>query len=58
MGLFLIAGAVILTERIIASTSTIAQIALGTFVLGMVGLLLGGGLIGLQAERAQQRHSE
>ena len=57
MGLFLFAGAVILGERFLATTSTVTQIALGTLVLGILGLLLGAGLIGLQTQRAQQRHA-
>ena len=57
MGLFLIAGAVVLGERFFATTSPVTQMALGTLVLGILGLLLGSGLIGLQTHRAQQRHA-
>jgi len=58
MGLFLIAGIVILVGRLLTTPSTVAQISLGALILGMVGLVLGSGLIGLQTERAQQQHSD
>lgn len=58
MNLFLIAGIVILVGRLITTPSTSAQIALGALILGMVGLLFGNSLIGLQTERAQQHYSD
>lgn len=58
MGLFLVAGAVVLGERFLATTSPTIRIALGALVLGMLVLLLGVGLMGLQTEHAQQRHAD
>ena len=58
MGLFLVAGIVILADSFFTSTSTVAQLALGALILGMVGLIFGSSLIGLQTERAQQQHSD
>ena len=58
MGLFLVAGIVIPADRLFTTTSTVAQMALGALILGMVGLISGSSLIGLQTERAQQQHSD
>lgn len=58
MGLFLVAGIVILADRLFTTTSTVAQMALGALILGMVGLIFGSSLIGLQTERAQQQHND
>jgi hypothetical protein len=59
MSLFLLAGAVVLGERFLAAAgSPVTQIALGTLILGIVGLFLGVGIIGLQTMRAQQRQSD
>lgn len=58
MNLFLIAGAVVLGERFFATSSPVTKIALGTLVIGISGLLLGGGLTGIQTHRAQQRHAD
>lgn len=54
-GLFITGGLIILGDFIISTASVVVQLALGIVGLGMVGMLLGAGLIGLQTEQAQQQ---
>lgn len=55
MGLFLIAGAIILGELLLTTPSAIAQFALGIILLGILTMLVGASLIGYQTEKKQRR---
>lgn len=57
LGLFLVGGIVILLELVFSTQSTVVTLALSIITLGMVGLLVGASLIGLQTRRGQQRRS-
>lgn len=55
LGLFLIGGTIVLGDLILATTSITATIALGFVLLGILSMLIGAGLIGLQTEVKQRR---
>ncbi|WP_435181444.1 hypothetical protein [Halorussus sp. AFM4] len=55
MGLFLVAGAIILGELLLTTPSAIAQFALGIILLGILTMLVGACLIGYQTEKKQRR---
>ncbi|RBI60606.1 hypothetical protein DMJ13_16565 [halophilic archaeon] len=55
LALFLIGGALILGELMLATASTTATIALGALLLGILSMLIGASLIGLQTGE-KQRH--
>lgn len=55
MGLFLLAGVLFVGKLLVATTSAIATLALGGILLGIISLVLGGSLIGLQTAQKQQR---
>lgn len=55
LGMFLVAGGLILVELILITPSFIANMSMGILLVGMVCLLLGASLIGLQTRR-KQRH--
>ena len=55
MGLFLISGAIVVVELILATTTITATIALGFSLLGILGMLIGSSLIGLQTGEKQRR---
>lgn len=55
MGLFLIGGAIVVVELIFASASTTAAVALVFSLLGLLSMLVGASLIGLQAGAQQRR---
>ena len=55
MGLFLIAGGIFIVELLLEATSAIAALALGTLLLGIVGLFFGASLIGRQTGKKQRR---
>lgn len=54
LGLFILAGLIILADLLVTTQSVVARIALGVLVVGMTGMLLGAGLIGLQTREAQE----
>ena len=55
LGLFLIGGAVVIGELMLATTTTTATIALGFLLLGILSMLVGASLIGLQTGVKQRR---
>lgn len=55
MGLFLLAGAIMLGQLLFATLSLASMIALGLLLVGMLTLIIGGGLLGFQTQRKQQR---
>lgn len=55
MGMFVVAGALILGQLLSATTSILSQLALGTLIVGILCLLVGVGLIGLQTANRQRR---
>lgn len=58
LGLFIVAGLIVVGDLVFTSASVVAQLTLGILGLGMVGMLFGAGLLGLQTEEAQQRENE
>lgn len=58
LGLFILAGLIILLEFLFSATSLVAQLAFGILGVGMIGMLIGASLIGIQTEEAQQEVSE
>jgi hypothetical protein len=54
LGLFLVGGSIALVQLMLTSVSTATTIALGFILLGILILLVGASLLGLQT-RAQQR---
>jgi len=54
LGLFLVAGLIILGEMVVVTGSPIVRVALGILGAGMVGMLIGVSLIGVQTQEAQQ----
>jgi len=54
MSMFLLAGAVFVGELLLATTSTVATLALGILLLGVIFLLIGAGLIGRQTAKKQR----
>lgn len=58
MGLFIVGGLIILANFILSTSSLVAQFALGFVGLGMIGMLLGTGLIGLQTQEEQEEISD
>lgn len=58
LGLFILAGLIVVGDEIVSTASVVAQVASGIIGLGMVGMLLGAGLVGLQTEQVQQRESD
>ncbi|MFC4551556.1 MULTISPECIES: hypothetical protein [Halorussus] len=55
LGLVLISGAVVIGELILATTTTTMMIALGFLFLGVLSMLIGASLIGLQTGAKQRR---
>ena len=55
LGLFLIGGAIVVGKLILATTTTTMMIALGFLFLGLLSMLLGSSLIGLQTGAKQRR---
>ena len=55
MGLFLAAGAIILGELLLTTTSAIAALALALLLFGILSLLIGGILLGHQTGKKQRR---
>lgn len=55
MGLFLGAGVLILAELLLTTASFVATVAIGVIVLGIVSLIVGGGLIGVQTRTRQRQ---
>lgn len=58
MGLFIVGGLIILAHLMLSAASFVAQLALGIVGLGMVGLILGIVLIGLQTQKEQEKISD
>ncbi|NHN59863.1 MULTISPECIES: hypothetical protein [Halorussus] len=55
LGLFLIGGALVVGKLMLATTTTTATVALGFILLGILSMLLGASLIGLQTGAKQRR---
>ena len=55
LGLFLIGGAIVVVELMLATTTTTATVALGFALLGILSMLIGASLIGLQTGEKQRR---
>lgn len=55
LGLFLVGGTIVLGELLVLTISIIFAIALGIIGLGMICMLIGASLIGLQTNRKQFR---
>ncbi|GAA0674100.1 hypothetical protein ACFQDG_08850 [Natronoarchaeum mannanilyticum] len=55
LGLFLIGGAVVLGHLMLATATITTTIALGFILLGMLSMLIGASLIGLQTGAKQRR---
>ena len=55
MGLFLICGAIVIMELILTTTTTASAVALGFAFLGILSMLIGASLIGLQTGARQRR---
>lgn len=55
MGLFLLSGVLVVGELLLATASAIATLALGGIILGILSLVIGGSLIGLQTIQKQHR---
>ena len=55
MGLFLIGGAIVVMELMLATTATTVTIALGFVLLGIFSMLIGASLIGFQTGEKQRR---
>lgn len=53
--MFLVGGAVVLAELMFATASLTATVALGIILLGVLCLLVGASLIGLQTGEKQRR---
>lgn len=56
--LLILTGLIVLGNLLTTTSSLTAQLAIGTLALGLLGMLIGAGLIGLQTRRAQQRLDE
>lgn len=54
MGLFLVAGGIFLGRLLLAATSSLTALALGTLLLGILCLIIGGVLIGWQTAKKQR----
>lgn len=55
MGMFLVAGALILVQLLLITPSAIVSLALAIILIGILSLLLGGSLIGHQTGQKQRR---
>lgn len=55
LAMFLVGGAIILGEFMFTTTSLTATVALGVILLGLLSLLVGASLIGLQTGQKQRR---
>lgn len=55
MGLFLVGGFVVLVRLMLTTATTTAAVALGFLLLGILSMLVGASLIGLQTGKEQRR---
>lgn len=54
MGLFLLAGGLVVVELLLSTAAPVVSLALGIILVGLLGLLVGVGLIGVQTFRKQR----